>query len=300
MQNLPRNLTPMTHYNSRRARRGFTLIELLVGIVIFAIVGSLFTRLLTVQGKFYERQGMGNAARNVSRASLNRVVSDFRMIEATGGVVAATPTSLTIRIPFAIGVMCGNGVGGTVLTLLPVDSTTYINAPFVGYAWRNFTNGTYAYVENPASKLEGDAVAAAICTGVNVTTVPKGKVVVVAPVLPLNAGLGTPVFLYSRVRYEFKASAAVPGKLGLYRTTIAANGAENSEELVAPFANTASWKFFTLTGGSVAQTNPPGNLADIRGLELHLDGISENRGAGMIAEESAPFTTAVFFKNRVQ
>jgi prepilin-type N-terminal cleavage/methylation domain-containing protein len=290
----------MTHYKIRRARRGFTLIELLVGIVLFAIVGALFTKLLTVQGKFYDRQGMGNAARNVSRASLNRVVSDFRMIEATGGVVGATPTSLTIRIPFAIGVMCGNGFGGTVLTLLPVDSTTYAQAPFVGYAWRNFNNGTYAYVENPATKTESDAAMIAVCTAQNVTTVPKGKVVLVSPVLPVNAGLGTPVFLYARVRYEFKASTAVPGKLGLYRTTIAANGAENAEELVAPFANTASWKFYTLTGGSVAQTNAPADLATIRGLELHLDGISENRAPGMIAEETAPFTTAVFFKNRVQ
>jgi prepilin-type N-terminal cleavage/methylation domain-containing protein len=290
----------MTHYKNRRARRGFTLIELLVGIVLFAIVGALFTKLLTVQGKFYDRQGMGNAARNVSRASLNRVVSDFRMIEATGGVVAASPTMLTIRIPFAIGVMCGNGFGGTVLTLLPVDSTTYAQAPFVGYAWRNFNNGTYSYVENPATKTESDALMIAVCTAQNVTTVPKGKVVLVTPVLPVNAGLGTPVFLYARVRYEFKNSAAVPGKLGLYRTTIAANGAEASEELVAPFASTASWKFFTLTGGSVAQTAAPGDLSTIRGLELHLDGISENRAPGMIAEETAPFTTAVFFKNRVQ
>jgi len=287
----------MRHYNIRRARRGFTLIELLVGIVIFAIVGALFTKLLTVQGKFYDRQGMGNAARNVSRASLNRVVSDFRMIEATGGVVAATATSLTIRVPFAIGVMCANAAGGTVLTLLPVDSTTYVNAPFVGYAWRNFNNGTYSYVENPAAKFPGDP---AVCTGVNITTVPKGQVVLVTPVLPVNAGLGTPVFLYTRVRYEFKASVEVPGKLGLWRTTIAANGTENAEELVAPFANTASWKFFTLNGGSVAQTNAPADLSTIRGLELHLDGVSENRAPGMTAYENAPFTTAVFFKNRVQ
>src|SRR2546421_12822010 len=99
---------PMTNHMNSRVRRGFTLIELLVGIVIFAIVGTLFTKLLSVQGKFFDRQGMGNAARNVSRASLNRVVSDFRMIEATGGVVAATSTTLTIRIPFAIGVVCAN------------------------------------------------------------------------------------------------------------------------------------------------------------------------------------------------
>ncbi|MDP9203148.1 MAG: type II secretion system GspH family protein [Gemmatimonadota bacterium] len=288
----------MKHYNNRRARRGFTLIELIVGIVIFAIVGALFTRLLTVQGRFFDRQGMGNAARNVSRASLNRVVSDFRMIEATGGVVAASSTSLTIRIPFAIGVMCANTAGGTVLSLLPVDSTTYKNAGFYGYAWRNFITGVYSYVENPATEATADAATAAVCTGVNITTVTYGKVVLVSPTLPIGAGLGTPVFLYSKIRYEFKASTIIPGKLGLYRTTIPPNGAENSEELVAPFASTAGWKFFAVNGGTVAQAAPPANLADLRGLELHLDGISENIAAGLTANETAPFITAVFFKNR--
>ncbi|HYU53063.1 MAG TPA: prepilin-type N-terminal cleavage/methylation domain-containing protein [Gemmatimonadaceae bacterium] len=286
----------MTHSRIRRARRGFTIIELLVGIVIFAIVGTLFTKLLTVQGRFFDRQGMGNAARNVSRASLNRVVSDFRMIEATGGVLAATPTSLTIRIPYAIGVVCKNSaIGGTVLSLLPVDSTTYAEADFYGYAWRNFQTGVYAYVENPAAKFDGDP---ADCVAMNITTVPNGKTVRITPTVPANAGLGTPVFLYGRVRYEFKASNAVPGKLGLYRTSLLTNGSEESEELVAPFANTAHWKFFTVNGGAVAQDAAPANLADMRGLELHLDGTSETIAAGQVSAEQAPFTTAVFFKNR--
>ena len=286
----------MTSHNFRR--RGFTIIELLVGIVLFAIVGALFTKLLSVQGRFFDRQGMGNAARNVSRASLNRVVSDFRMIEATGGVVAATPTSLTIRIPFAIGVMCANTGTGTTLSLLPVDSTTYANAGFYGYAWRNFNTGAYSYVEAGATEAAGLAADVAACTGVNVTTVTNGRVVRVTPALPAGGGLGTPVFLYSKVRYEFKASTAVPGKLGLYRTTIAPNGAQSSEELVAPFAATASWKFYTVNGGAVAQAAAPANLADMRGLELHLDGISETIAPGMASNEQAPFTTAVFFKNR--
>jgi hypothetical protein len=120
----------------------------------------------------------------------------------------------------------------------------------------------------------------------------------VTPQLPANTGLGTPVFLYGRVRYEFKASQAVAGKLGLFRTIIPANGQEISEELVAPFASTACWKFFTLTGGSVAQAAAPGQLNTIRGLELHLDGISETIVPGSTTNEQAPFTTAVFFKNR--
>jgi prepilin-type N-terminal cleavage/methylation domain-containing protein len=280
----------------KKSRRGFTLIELLVGIVIFAIVGALFTKLLTVQGKFFDRQGMGNAARNVSRASLNRVVSDFRMIEATGGVIAASPTSLTLRIPFAIGVVCKAANGGTALSLLPVDSTTYVNASYYGYAWRNFQTGAYGYIEAGSTRETGDP---ADCASVLITTVSGGKNVVVKPAVPAAAGLGTPVFLYSRIRYEFKASTAVPGKLGLWRTSITPNGNESTEELVAPFDNTARWAFFTINGGNVAQANPPAALSDIRGLELHLDGMSETIAPGQVTNEKAPFTTAVFFKNRI-
>ncbi len=285
----------MRHYGHRRVRRGFTLIELLVGIVLFAIVGTLFTKMLTTQGRFFDRQAMGNAARNVSRASLNRVVSDFRMVEVNNGVVAASPTSLTLRIPFAIGVMCANSNNSSVLSLLPVDSMTFSQDKFYGYMWRNYLTGVYTAVEQPASQGNGDP---AVCTGQGITTVKTGKVIAVTPVLPNGSGLGTPVFIYAMIRYEFKASTAVPGTLGLYRTTISTNNKQATEELVAPFANTASWKFFVINGGNVAQANPPANLADIRGLELHLDGLSEGVAATKVAAESAPFTTAVFFKNR--
>ena len=281
--------------NSTKIRSGFSLIELLVGMVIFAIIGAAFTKLLTIQGRFFDKQGMANAARNVSRASLNRVVSDFRMIEATGGVIAATSKSLTIRIPFAIGVVCGDDAATTVVSLLPVDSTTYANAGYYGYAWRNFATGVYSYVENPSTEAPGNA---AVCVAKGLTTVPPGKVVAISPNAPVGAGLGAPVFLYAKVRYELKASLAVPGKIGLYRTQIAPNGAESTEELVAPFAATARWRFFVVSNSNTAQDNPPAQLSDLRGLELHLDGISEYIAAGLTSNETAPFTTAVFFKNR--
>src|ERR1700680_3438279 len=198
----------MTYNAHRRVRRGFTLIELLVGIVIFAIIGALCTQLITNQGRYFDRQGMANAARNVSRASLNRMVSDFRMIEPGGGVVAASSTSLTIRIPFAIGVMCGNTNNGneTVITLLPVDSMTFAMDGFYGYAWRNYATGAYTYVENPASQSAANGGDLNVCSNLNVTTVTNGKLIVAQPALPAGSGLGTPVFLYTKIRYEFKAS----------------------------------------------------------------------------------------------
>jgi hypothetical protein len=90
----------------------------------------------------------------------------------------------------------------------------------------------------------------------------------------------------------------VPGKTGLFRTTRYVNGSETSEELVAPFASTARYRFFVVGNNVTAQDNPPADLSQIRGIELHLDGTSEVRAAGTSVEQHAPFTTAVFFKNR--
>ncbi|MDQ3674956.1 MAG: type II secretion system GspH family protein [Gemmatimonadota bacterium] len=285
----------MTNHSRSAARRGFTLIEVLVGMVIFAIVGALFTQLLSSQGRFFDKQGMSNAARNVSRGALNRVVSDFRMIETTGGVIDASPTRVTLRIPFAIGVVCSSNNTSTAVSMLPVDSVTYHAEGFYGYAWRNAVTGAYTYVENPAAhdKTTGQNA----CNNVLITTLPEGRA---ARITPLIAGssLGTPVFLYRRVRYEFRASTAVVGKIGLFRTIIFPNGAQQSEELVAPFASTARFRFFVVGSNDVAQDAPPANLASIRGLELHLDGASEVIAAGESSVATASFTTAVFFKNR--
>jgi len=112
-----------------------------------------------------------------------------------------------------------------------------------------------------------------------------------------GSSLGTPVFLYRRIRYEFKASAAVPGKIGLWRTIIFPGGTQKGEELVAPFASTAKFRFFVVGNNDDAQ-DLPGALGDVRGLELHLDGASEVIAAGESSVEKASFTTAVFFKNR--
>jgi prepilin-type N-terminal cleavage/methylation domain-containing protein len=284
-----------------RGRRGFTIIEILVGMVIFAIIGALFTKLLTTQGRFFDKQNMGNAARNVSRASLNRVVSDMRMIEATGGMISASPTAITARVPFALAVVCGTNTSGpgttTAISILPVDSVIY-NAPgFYGYAWRSATTGAYTYVENGAIQYKNTGQD--LCTQVGITTLTNGRNARLSPVVT-GSSLGTPLFLYRIVRYEFKASTAVPGKMGLYRTTIFPDATQTTEELVAPFANTARFRFFVVGNDTDAQDNPPAALSDVRGLELHLDGLSETAVPGSPSAESAPFTTAVFFKNRIQ
>jgi len=279
-------------------RRGYSLVELLVGLVLLAIVSILFTRLLVSQARFFDLQSASNAARNVSRGPINRVVSDLRMVEAEGGVIAASPTAITVRVPYAIGVVCSTqgNPAATETTLLPVDSVMYNAAGFYGYAWRDNSTGHYTYVESGAAA--GPKQVSGACTSNGITNLANGPRVSLTPALPAAATLGTPVMLFRRIKYEFKESALVPGSIGLFRTVILQDASTTTEELAAPFASTASFGFYTINSQTPSAT-APSDLSSLRGFELHLDGMSERTPSGKTVRATAPFTTAVFFKNRV-
>src|SRR5947208_353322 len=93
-----------------RSRRGFTLIELLVGMVISAIIGVAMVKVIMSQTRFMDNQEAWRTARGVSRGSLNRLMSDLRMVEATNGLEAAAAggKDFTVKVPYAFGVVCSS------------------------------------------------------------------------------------------------------------------------------------------------------------------------------------------------
>ena len=276
------------------ARRGLSIAELIVGMVILAIVGMALSRVLVSQARYFSHQKSSNLARNVSRGPLNRVVSDLRMVEALGGVVSASDTVLVVRVPYAMGVVCAKVAPYTHISLLPVDSAMYAGPGFYGYAWRN-GQGVYRYVETGSPSIATGDLATCNTAGITTLTADLAKVIKITPALNDTASVGTPVFLYRQIKYEFKASTAVPGMRGLFRT-IVSTGA--TEELAAPFDNASKFRFFVLST-VVSQAAPPANLTTLRGIELLMNGMSEKAPEGSLAKTSAPFTTAVFFKNRL-
>ena len=271
-----------------------SMAELLIGMVILAIVGMGLTTTLRSQARYFDHQKTGSLARAVSRGPINRVVSDLRMVEARGGVVAASPTSITLRVPYAMGVVCGTANGNaTHISLLPVDSAMFAAPGYSGYAWRG-GNGVYRYKEDNQTK---DVGTLAVCDAANISTLTTSgaRIVKISPVLPDTASYGTPVFLYRRIRYYFAASGLVPNATGLWRKRI--DDAQD-EELSAPYDASAKFRFFV--GSSlVAQDAAPADLSTIRGIELNMTGMSERAPSGGVAAQKAPFITAVFFKNRL-
>lgn len=273
-----------------RARAGFTITELLIALVVFAIVGTGLTRMLTSQARFYEHQGAGRNARAVSRAATNLLLSEMRMVEAPGGVVAATASSVTLRVPYAVGVYCGLSAGASTISLMPVDSAMFAEPGFSGYAWRGLL-GQYTYVEGGSAL--GIGVAAA-CTAASITPLPGSRLVSVTPALPVGVPAGAVVLLTRRITYEFASSVAIPGRQALWRRVVNTGA---SEELVAPFDATARFRFYDLNANTAQDAVPP--LANIRGLEFVLVGASEGTPRLTGAPKRANLTTAVFFRNRL-
>lgn len=283
------------------ARQGFTLIELMISLIVAAIVGAALIRMSLAQARFMDQQEAWRNARGVARGGVNRLVSDLRAVEATGGVIAAAAggQDFTIRVPYAFGVICLST--GTVHTvaLLPVDSSMYAAPGFSGFAIRDKA-GNYAY-QTAGTSIAGAGVLVN-CAGAfpilsplpSINGSPAGKV------LELHSGAiaipdpGSIVFLFRRVRYEFKNSTALPGRTGLYRTMVDGGA---TEEIATPFDNTARVNFYVLNA-TPAQAAVPASLADIRGLELVLNGASERTPGGSAAPKMANVTTSVFFENR--
>jgi type II secretory pathway pseudopilin PulG len=280
----------MSMHQKTQGRAGISLVEILVALTLLGIIGLSILRTFTSQARFADLQNKRLDARAVARAPINLLMSEVRMVETGSGVVAASLSSVTMRVPVTMGIVCGTSGSATVLSLMPVDSLTFASAAISGYAFRQ-TSGAYAYTEAPVTVTAGGA---ATCAAASVTTVAGGLTVLVTPQMPVAASVGTAAFMYQRVRYSFANSALMPGRVGLWRT-LEASGA--TEELSAPFDASARFRFYRSNQDTSDTVIPP--LGEIRGLELSLVGASERARYGRVSPETSRLQTAVFFMNRI-
>lgn len=291
------------------ARRGMTLAEVMVALVLIGIVGAMFTKMLVAQGRFFNEQYGQRSARTVARAPMNFLLSELRMVQDQGGVAAAQADGKRVRlkVPFRFGVVCGTAGGATVVSMLPVDST--VSATYAGWAWRAI-NGSYTEVAASApldadslrdvTGLAGEATCTAARIHKPVVTLAGGtqKTGRVLEVRPPSAAAPTisPVYLWQYVAYEFKASTAYPGRIGLYRIQADGTPAANEVELMAPFDTSARFKFF-VPNQDTSQVAVPANLTTIRGFDLILNGAAGAPASVHSKPAVNRLTTAVFFKN---
>jgi prepilin-type N-terminal cleavage/methylation domain-containing protein len=283
------------------ARQGFTLIELMLSLILAAIVGAALIRMSLAQARFMDQQEAWRSARAVSRGGINRLVSDLRGVEATNGLAAAAAggQDFTVRVPYAFGVLCLTTGAVSTISLLPVDGSMYAAPGYSGFAYRG-SAGDYTYVPSAVAPVNGPpgTCVAALPSQVSVFPAingsPAGQVINLTGAVPLATPPGSIFMLYRTVRYEFKNSVVLPGRTGLFRTMVSGG---TTEELAAPFNNTARVNFYVLDV-TPAQAAVPALLSNVRGLELVLTGMSERTPGGSTGPKVANVTTSVFFENR--
>jgi prepilin-type N-terminal cleavage/methylation domain-containing protein len=287
----------------RVGRRGVTLVELLVAMTIASAVGAALIKVMLTQSRATRQNEAWREARMVSRGSVNRLLNDLRSVEATGGLenAASDGRSITLRIPYAIGIACTGGTNPLIVSLLPRnpdDSTS-----FAGFAWRNAASGAYSYINTFTAPTVITPPSAA-CTLQGVETVPASGPTPAGAILSMpwgspdaNQRAGNAVLLYQRVRYRFAPSVAIDSAFGLFRAVNVSAGSWLEEELAAPFDSSARFGLI-LMGQDTAATAIPGSASwvNVRGVQVDLDGMSELSGIG--GRKHLNVRTAVFFKNR--
>ncbi|HEX9895434.1 MAG TPA: prepilin-type N-terminal cleavage/methylation domain-containing protein [Gemmatimonadales bacterium] len=275
-----------------RSRAGFTLVELLIGMVVAAVVGAALVRFLMSDMQFQEDREAWRTARQAARAGVTVLTSDLRMVETGGGIETADASGqdLTIRVPYAMGVLCATDGATSTVALLPADSLMFTQPGHSGFAWRDENSGSYTYVS--AGTVSGGS--AGPCTIAGIAVVSGGQVVSLGGTVPSGLVKGTVFLLYRRIRYEIKASVTLSGQTALWRTQLATGA---SEELAAPFNPGSRFRFF-VDGGTTAQDAVPSPLADIIGLELVFEGRSDRTPRKAAGPKVVPFSTAIFFQNQ--
>ncbi|MEO5799496.1 MAG: type II secretion system protein [Gemmatimonadales bacterium] len=294
------------------SRRGVTIIELLIAMVIAAILGAATLSLMMSQSRFTERAEGQRAGRRVGRSAINVLSNDLRMVDPDWGIEAASASSITVKVPYALGVVCSAAYVSPntthVIALLPVDSVVLASVGYSGYATRGNT-GVYTPVSGGTVTDNGALTSTCTSAPANVfaitapSSAPNQKTrqitIVVNAGSDVRVAVGTPVMLYRRTNYYFGNSnqTALSGRTALWRNYL--DGGGSAVELAAPFDVSAAFRFFN-GAATVSQTAVPADLTDIKGFELFLPGESDLTARKATAPEQADVTTAIFLVNRAQ
>lgn len=301
----------MPHSHSRP--RGFTIIEILTSLIIIAVIGLSMTKLIIGQTRSFQFENGARRSRAAARSAMNILITDLRMTQDKGGVTAVDAVNnrrVDVRVPIVFGFVCEITASSVVVSLVAVDSFQVASAKYGGYAVRDSVTGAYTYV----AAASGDTIQAAApnrChAGPNIfadtahVSGRPGGVFIASPAPPASTGIGSAVFVWQTVSYEFKSSGVFPGRYGLYRTVGGrANTDTLSEELISPFSSSARFGYYTNPAATndVPSTTAPGVLSTIRGFQIYLPAESSDTMPTRNTPQQTNLTTAVFFKNtRIQ
>ena len=277
---------------------------MIIGLILASIVGTTLVTIMMAEAKAVSNRDAWRAARAAGRGSLNLLTTDLSGVETTGGIEYVSPDAKRDDLPRPVR-------DGTPLPLQPrrlhrqPAPHRFFDLLCARLLRLRVAHGRRLSLSDTAGAALSDNGTASDCTqaSVGITTLPApgatasnaGRVVALTGALSPVPPAGTPFLLYRRVDYAFKASAAVPGAIGLWRTVVETG---DSLEIAAPLDTTSRFRFFVGDSG-IAQIHGPGeSRPTFAAVELVLDGRSEGAPRGAPSPKIFRSRTAIFFLNR--
>lgn len=244
---------------------GLSLPEMLVALTLAGLVAAAAVGVLRSQQEFYARSSDRVHARQSARAAADLLASELGAA-GPADLMAAEPESVSVRRDVLRGVVCGpvDAVGEEV-AVYAFDTVTNPNLPagFRGHSYLDPVGGAGRHVDS-APLVTAPGAGASTCTsrGAPASGEPWRYRTVGGWLAPGSFGAvpprGAVVTRYGRLTFSLEASPSYPDAAGIRR---------NSQELVAPFADGARFRY-VLDDGSVLPSVPPSDLGRVRAIRL--------------------------------
>ena len=253
-------------------RRGFTLVELLVALVLLGIVSAGIYRVLVNNQRIYQAQTQRVDMQQNIRAATTILPAELRELDAADGdLIAMGATSVTLRAPRQLGIVCGVPlIGGPAAGVAAV--TMLIRTPV--YGTRDFnlnSDQVLVYYEGNQGVINDDGwvrgpivqdLGNANCPGDNL----PARRLVASLIFGVNqfavTGMipnGAPVRGFEVVTYSVYQAGDGRWYLGYQGS----QPGESRQPLIGPLrdANGVRFEYFTTTGAVAAA---PNQVAQVR------------------------------------
>lgn len=244
---------------------GLSLPELLVALTLAGLVAAAAVGVLRSQQEFYARSSDRVHARQSVRAVADLLSSELGA-SGPADLMAAEPESVSVRMDVLRGVVCGAaGAAGEEVAVYAFDTVTNPNLPagFRGHSYLEPAGGAARHVDSaPLVAAPGSGASTCTSRGAPAGGEPWRYRTVGGWLAPGSFGAvpprGAVVTTYGRLTFSLEASPSYPGATGIRR---------NSQELAAPFADGARFRY-VLGDGSVLSSVPPSDLGRVRAVRL--------------------------------
>jgi|GEM_PF-1025069 len=298
----------------RIARRGFTLVEVLVTLSLLGVVGTIVTRMLMDQQRFFQQTNEQMGVRRELRSAVSLLPADLRSMSSVGGDIQSfDATQITFRTTTGAAIICAKQ-GTTIIDLPPLNMArttlaSWYTTPVVGdtiFAFRadSMGAGGDSWAAHRITAVASDATLCPLSPFLD-PVLDVGKLrwrLTVTPALADSEKVGASIRFTRSVKYSLVAGTGTNFYLGKAEYLSGVWGAATAVAgpFVAPAANGSGGLAFALYDSVGVVINNVANAAAVSRIDVRMrgQGVSASGAYGTMQTPKDSLLLRIALRNR--